>query len=260
MLAFIDLYQVLLCCNAENALQVHDDAREPAMSKTTITVMESLRNLPLFNGVNSSIMERIANGSNEIHAPRGTTVCRRGQPALGFHIVVSGQVKRSLRSSNGDERIMEVVGAGQTFGEAAMFLEKPYLSDAETIVDSRLLHIGRNTLLAETRSDPEFSQTVLMNMSARLYRHVENLEICMLSSGVRRVIRYLLNNDSEDRYDGALHITLPTKKWIIASSLNLTQEHFSRILHALVREDLIKMDGRQVRIPDASRLRSYASD
>lgn len=230
------------------------------MSRSRIAVMEVLGKLPLFSEVNSAVLERIASGSNELHAPRGTTVCHRGQSATGFHIVVTGQVKRSLRSSNGDEKIMEVIGEGQTFGEAAMFLERPYLSDAETIVESNLLHIGRNTLLAEIRSDPEFSKKVIMNMSERLYRHVENLEICMLSSGVRRVIRYLLNHDSEDRFDGALHVTLPTKKWIIASSLNLTQEHFSRILHALVREDLIQVDGRQVCIPDAMRLREYASE
>lgn len=230
------------------------------MSRSRTAVMEVLGKLPLFNTVNSSILERIASNSNELHAPRGTTICRRGQPALGFHIVVTGQVKRSLRSSNGDEKIMEVIGEGQSFGEAAMFLEKPYLSDAETIVESSLLHIGRNALLAEIQSDPEFSKKVILSMSERLYRHVENLEICMLSSGVRRVIRYLLNHDSEDRFDGALHVTLATKKWIIASSLNLTQEHFSRILHALVRENLIQMDGRQVCIPDAIRLRSYASD
>lgn len=230
------------------------------MSRPGIAVADFLGDLPLFNGVNSAVVARIANSSNELDAPRGATVFRRGQPATGMHILVSGQVKLTLRSSNGDERIMEVVGGGQTFGEAAMFLGRPYLADAETVVESNLLHVDRDTLLAEIRSDPEFSQQVIANLSERLYRHVANLEICMLSSGVRRVIRYLLNHEAEDRFDGALHVTLPTKKWIIASSLNLTQEHFSRILHALVRDDLIQVDGRQVCIPDATRLRAYAAD
>lgn len=228
------------------------------MDTPQITVADVLTNLPLFNGIDSAVVARLANGANELDASRGATVFRRGQSATGMHILVLGQVKLTLRSGNGDERIMEVVGGGQTFGEAAMFLGRPYLADAETVVDSRLLHVAKDTLLAEIRSDPGFSQKVIANLSERLYRHVANLEICMLSSGVRRVIRYLLSHESEDRFDGALHITLPTKKWIIASSLNLTQEHFSRILHALVRDDLIQVDGRQVRIPDAGRLREYA--
>lgn len=230
------------------------------MIRSQIAAAELLTILPLFNGLDSAVVERIANSSNELDAPRGATVFRRGQAATGMHIVLVGQVKLTLRSDNGDERIMEIPGAGQTFGETAMFLGRPHLADADTVVDSKLLHINKEILLAEVRCDPEFSQKVIANLSERLYRHVANLEICMLSSGVRRVIRYLLNHDSEDRFDGARHVTLPTKKWIIASNLNLTQEHFSRILHSLVHEDLIQVDGRQVCIPDVTRLRAYAAD
>lgn len=230
------------------------------MNRSPIAAADFLAKLPLFKGVHSAVVARIADSSNQLDAPRGATVFRRGQSAAGMHIVVLGQVKLSLRSSNGDERIMDVVDGGRTFGEAATFLGKPYLADAETVVDSKLLHIEREALLTEVRRDPGFSQTVIATLSERLYQHVENLEICTLSSGVRRVIRYLLNHEAEERFDGALHVTLPTKKWIIASSLNLTQEHFSRILHALIHDDLIQVDGRQVCIPDATRLRAYAAD
>ena len=108
------------------------------------------------------------------------------------------------------------------------------------------------------RCDPGFSQKMITSLSEQLYRHVENLEICMLSSGMRRVVRYLLTHQHDDQFDGAVQITLPTKKWIIASSLNLTQEHFSRILGALVRDDLIEVDGRTIHIRDREKLRCFA--
>ena len=38
-------------------------------------------------------------------------------------------------------------------------------------------------------------------------------------------------------------------KGVIASRLNLTQEHFSRILHELSESGLITVDGRTIRIP-----------
>ncbi len=230
------------------------------MGRLRFPISDFLANLPLFRDLEGDAVARIAAGTSEFDAPRGTVVYRRGQPGSGMHLVVYGQVKLSLQTGDGEERVIGLVDPGSSFGEAPMFLAKPYLTTAQAIVDSKLLLVGKDALLAEVRRDPEFSHTVIANLSAKLYQQMENLEICTLSSGVRRVIRYLLHNGPVDTVGAALHITLPTKKWIIASRLNLTQEHFSRILHALIRDELIEVDGRQVRIPDPVRLRAFAAD
>ena len=41
----------------------------------------------------------------------------------------------------------------------------------------------------------------------------------------------------------------------MASRLNLTPEHFSRILHELVAAGLIAVEGREIRIVEPARLR-----
>ena len=51
-------------------------------------------------------------------------------------------------------------------------------------------------------------------------------------------------------------ILLPAKKGILASRMNLTHEHFSRILHDLSEAGLIAMTGRQIEVPDIARLRA----
>ena len=229
------------------------------MGRQRFPISDFLASLQLFRGLEAAAIARLVAGTSECDAPRGTIVYHRGQPGSGMHVVVYGQVKLSLQTGDGDERVIGLVDPGSSFGEAPMFLAKPCLTTAETIVDSKLLLIGKEVLLAEVRRDPDLSHTVIANLSAKLYQQIENLEICTLSSGVRRVIRYLLNNGPEHSAGGALHITLPTKKWIIASRLNLTHEHFSRILQALIRDDLIEVEGRRVRIPDPVRLRAYAN-
>ncbi len=49
-------------------------------------------------------------------------------------------------------------------------------------------------------------------------------------------------------------VDLSVAKSVIASRLNLTQEHFSRILHELSALELIRVEGRRLRIPDLERL------
>jgi CRP-like cAMP-binding protein len=54
-------------------------------------------------------------------------------------------------------------------------------------------------------------------------------------------------------------VTLPAGKSVIASRLNITPEHFSRILHELTEAQLIAVNGRTVRILDMERLRTFES-
>jgi len=51
--------------------------------------------------------------------------------------------------------------------------------------------------------------------------------------------------------------TLHAAKGVIASRLNLTQEHFSRILHQLMEAGLIEVSRRDIHIPDIRRLRAH---
>ncbi|HEY3565434.1 MAG TPA: helix-turn-helix domain-containing protein, partial [Casimicrobiaceae bacterium] len=50
---------------------------------------------------------------------------------------------------------------------------------------------------------------------------------------------------------------LTTSKAVVASRLNVTPEHFSRILHDLTEQKLIEVEGREIRIVDPARLREY---
>ena len=51
-------------------------------------------------------------------------------------------------------------------------------------------------------------------------------------------------------------MTLPAAKGEIASQLNLTPEHFSRILHELADAGLLHIEGRKIVVPDRQRLQA----
>lgn len=53
---------------------------------------------------------------------------------------------------------------------------------------------------------------------------------------------------------------MPASKNVIASRLNLTPESFSRILHHLVGEGLIRVSGRDVEMLDLDRLKAFVRE
>ncbi|HEX6528618.1 MAG TPA: helix-turn-helix domain-containing protein, partial [Burkholderiales bacterium] len=68
----------------------------------------------------------------------------------------------------------------------------------------------------------------------------------------------LLAELPEDAASGAAELRLTPGKSVLASRLNMTPEHFSRILHELAAEGLIEVNGRSIRVPDIARLRGGA--
>jgi CRP-like cAMP-binding protein len=178
----------------------------------------------------------------------------------GFHAIVYGQVKLAFVSAGGDEKVVEILGPGQSFGEAVMFMRRPHVVTAQALADSLLLYVEREVVFDEIRRDPDFAGRMIAGLSRRLHQLVGDLEAYSMRSGTERVIGYLLSTGAEGVPEkGACEVTLPTTKGVVASRLNLTQEHFSRILHDLTAAGLIKVQGRTVHIVDVERLRVHST-
>ena len=224
------------------------------MTTSKIKVQDFLSVLPLFGDLAPEDLGEIAAGTTERKVARGEMVFHRGDPCVGFHTVVYGQVKLALTSPQGGEKVIEIIGPGHSFGEALMFMEKPYIVSAQALADSLLLHVAKGAVFSSIERDPKFARKMLAGMSRRLHGLISDVEAYSLSSGTQRVIGYMLKG--EDHKDGD-QFRLEVSKTVIASRLNLTPEHFSRILHDLAARKLIAVNGREITILDIQRLRDY---
>ena len=224
------------------------------MANTKIKAEEFLNKLPLFNEIPLDELKQIAASVTESHVAKGDVIFRRGDPCVGFHIVIYGQVKLAFTSPDGNEKVVEIIGPGHSFGEALMFMEKPYIVTAQALADTLLLHVSKEAVFSELERDPKFARKMLAGLSRRLHGLISDVEAYSLSSGAQRVIGYLLKSDAQQDGD---QITLTVSKTVLASRLNLTPEHFSRILHDLAAKKLISVEGRTITILDIEKLRSY---
>ena len=225
-------------------------ARAPA-----IKLQAFLANLPMFSQMSPGELDRVAQGTQVQYVEKGETIVRTGDPCVGFHVVVYGQVKLGFTSPQGVEKVIEIIRPGSSFGEALMFLDKAYIVFAQALADSMLLHVAKQTVLDELGRDPGFARRMLSGLSRKLHGLVRDVEAYTLRSGAERVIGYLLRDVPDGLSEGAVEVSLSPGKSVIASRLNMTPEHFSRILHDLAAGGLIEVDGRQVRIRDLARLR-----
>lgn len=233
----------------------------PAAARTldipTERICQLLATAPLFDGLAQGEIARFARGVREIKAARGEILFHRGDACSGFHLILTGQIKLAFVSAAGNEKVVEILHPGQTFGEAVMFMDTPYVVMAQALADSTLLHIAKQVVFDEMERDPVFCRKLIAGLSRRLHHLIADVENYSLRSGRDRIVGYLLREVDDDNPAGSrVAIRLRTSKATIASRLNLTQEHFSRILHDLIEAGLIEVAGRTIRIPDLARLRA----
>ena len=223
-----------------------------------INIEALLTHIPLFNGLAPEEIARIAHGTREIHAGKGDILFHKGDSCTGFHLLVYGQIKLAFTSAQGNEKVVEILQQGQSFGEAIMFMEKPYIVFAQALTDSLLLHVSKHAVFEELARDHNLCRKMLAGMAMRLHQLMNDVESYSLHSGKQRIIGYLLRELAEEDQNGTnVAVTLPTNKGVIASRLNLTQEHFSRILHELTELRLIVVEGRKIHIPSVANLRKH---
>lgn len=218
--------------------------------------------LPLFNDMQPSELQRLSQGSRLRKLARGEDVFKFGEPCNEFHVTVSGQIKLFAISPAGQEKIIEIVGPGNSFAEALMFTSKPYFINAQALTDTLLLSVSKQAVVKEIETDYRFAMRMLAGLSRRLHGLVNDVQAYSLHSGVERVIGYLVRdlpepNHSTEKSETAQRVTLPVSKAVIASRLSMTPEYFSRVLHELEAKGLIVIDKRDIRILDPKRLVRY---
>jgi CRP-like cAMP-binding protein len=230
------------------------------IDNNTFDMPRFLAKSPLFCVLSEEELCRLARGCQINYFAKGDLVFRIGEPCEAFHIVVTGQIKLFVVSATGQEKVIEILSPGQSFAEALMFLEKPYILSAQTLTDGIVVSVSKSVMFNEVLRDPRFSMHLLAGMSRRLHGLVQDVEGYALRSGMQRLIGYLLR-DVESAADPSANtctVSLPASKATIASRLSLTPEYFSRVLHELESRRLIEIDKREIRILDLSALAACA--
>lgn len=214
-----------------------------------------LAHLPLFQELPPARLAAVAEHARLKRLQKGDMLFQKGDAALGFYLVAYGQIKRAFPASNGNEKIVDVLGPHQSFGETEMLAQQPYPVFAQALSDTLLLFIPRDSALELIEHEPVFARRLLVGLARHTHALIQDIEAYTLHSSTERVIRHLLHYCPPGSC-GQQTITLPNSKQIIASRLNLTPETFSRILHDLAAAQLIAIEGRRIVIVSCERLRA----
>ena len=227
-------------------------------------VREFLGRAPFFSGLAGRDLDLLAAVARPKALRKGEVLFLEGARAEGFYIVGEGQLKVFQLSPQGREQILHVIGPGETVAEAACGAgigvpATTYPASAQALERTTVVFFPREEFSRLLASRPGLALNLIAALAQKLREFAGLIEQLSLASIRSRLAQYLLARLAavSRSTDGWVH--LGVSKRALASRLGTVPETLSRSLAALVREGVVALDGRRVRVLDPEALREIAS-
>ncbi len=216
-----------------------------------------VRKTPLFGGLSPELLKTMLSNSNVRPIRRGEVLFVQGDPVLACFVVLEGWVKLYRLTAGGEEAVVSVFTRGQSFAEAAAFMQGRYPVSGEAVTDGRLLSVSSRDLLRQIRQNPEIGLAMLASTSLHLHDLVRQIEQLKAHTGVERVAEFLLSMCPDE--NDSCSIELPYDKMLIAGRLGMKPESLSRAF-ARLRDLGVQIEQNIATIADIGRLRRYTKE
>ncbi len=221
-----------------------------------------VRDVPVFAHMETDVAAAVLAGAVPKRWDRGCSVIIQGEPADAFYVILEGWVKLYRLLPDGNEAVVSVMTAGESFAEAVMFMGGHFPVAADTVTEARLLRIDASTLRAAMKADGRVAVALLASIAHHTETLSEQVELIKALAAPQRVADFLVGNARRtlgSDAEGRVALKLPYDKALIARRLGMTPESFSRAL-ATLRGQGVKVSRDAVEIADLERLEIWSRE
>lgn len=208
-----------------------------------------LRQSFIFSSLNDDELDELADLAIERSFAPNEFIFWDGDAPEWFYIVTEGKVKILKYSSSGREFIIAFFGPGETFGEVAVFENKPYPASAQAVVKTKVVRIKREDFLSFLLNRPQVALKIISVLAGRLRDAQSRLRDLAGERVEQRLASVLLMLSAK------LGLTLPFTRQEIADMAGTTIETAIRVLSHLKDREIIRSVRGKVIILDEEKLR-----
>jgi len=184
------------------------------------------------------------------------------QPAEGVLVVMEGEVRLSINSTDGRRLSLRIAGAGDLLGLSSALSGNPYEMTADTLYPAKIAHIVRQDFLNFLARHPEVYASVTREMSRSYNLACEQLRMVGLSTSVHERLACLLlrwsENGQKSASESVARCRLSLTHEEIGEFIGASRETVTRTLSVFKNRRLVAQHGCTITIPSRVALESYA--
>ncbi len=137
---------------------------------------EVVMRAPLFKAMGPTIARAVIDDRVPRAYRRGEPIFDEGDPADGFFCMIVGWAKLYRLREDGEDVVVAIFSAAETFAEVAMFLGGRYPASCEAASPARVLKIDAAKLRRAVLDQPQLAFDMLAAASIRLRQLVDEIE------------------------------------------------------------------------------------
>ena len=178
----------------------------------------------------------------------------------GIFIVVSGEVKLSINSSEGKRLILSIAKAGEVLGLSSILSALPSEMTAEILYPSRIAVIERDQFLAFMARHPEVYQVVTQELSMQYKVACEQLRtVALAGSAPEKLARLLLDwSENGQRTENGFRFRFSLTHEEIGEFIGASRETVTRTLSSFKSRRLVAFHGSMLEVPSKTALQNVA--
>jgi len=163
----------------------------------------------------------------------GKLLFEKGDPGDGCYWLQTGNVKISVASDRGMEKVLAILGPGSIVGELSMIDGMPRSANVEAVTDCQFAFISRASFLERLQQRVEIYNYLLTTLSQRLRQADEELAAATFLSVRARLARSLLqlaHHLGKKNENGRTIIRHQLRQNDLASMAGVARESVSRTM------------------------------
>lgn len=175
-------------------------------------MIEWLKKVSLFDNLNSEQLEQILRISNRRMIPAGSILFHEKDLGLIFYVVLAGSIKIFTKSSTGEEKVLSLISAGESFGELSLLDGRPRSASAQTLENTTVLELSSEQFMNLMQTHFDITQGILAELCRRLRQTNEHVNDLTFLDGRTRVLKNLITLANKNgKREGnliSIHMTL----------------------------------------------------
>lgn len=220
-----------------------------------------LARVPLFASLKADHLAELAGKLRVRNYRRGEVIFHQDDPGADLYIIKSGQVKIAASSLEGEEIIMALLTAGDSFGEIALLDGEPRSASAIAMEATETLALNRGDFLEIMTKNAEMVRTILASVAAGWRKASHLLQDAMFLDLPARLAKRLLELAEKHGVKTAdgVEIDLLLTQQDLAAAVGVTRVAMNKQLGLLQDKGLISIEKKRIIIlrPDELKKRIY---
>lgn len=227
--------------------------KSPAAALSAKAIM--LGNHPLFRELDREARARVAAYATTRHVARGETIFMKGDAGASLFAVCSGTVEVVVPSAEGKSAVINLVKAGEIFGEIGLLDGHVRTTDALAFTDCTLMVLERRNLLPLLREQPEIAVRLLEILCGRIRQTTEQIEEMMFLDLESRLAKTLLRLERSSQTPARVSITQRT----LSEMVGVSREETNKRLQLWRKDNIVDLERGSIVVLQAEALARIAA-